>query len=248
MTTIYSSSIFGSLIAFTTLQLNTRSEPVTATTVAVVAAGIAGAELFRQTIVDGRGEISINTDLWKYERTISTSYKGVDIQQSWISEAAQDGKTVRYKYTCYSPQFTDQKTIINTNEFELIVAGSRLYGSVPLEVRNYNCTYSAPQGDGSVAEYSFKNTTKFQFKTQIKYIKTPFFPNNTYTVQAMLNNWTREQSNCHPISTYPYSFAYFTEPVPINGTGYIKVESRKMDSYIINLSSGDGAGVGFNIK
>lgn len=248
MNHIYKSRIIGSLIAFTTLQLNTNSEPVTATTVAVVAAGIAGAELLRQTYIDSRGEISMDTELWKYDRRIFTSYKDVDITQTWLTEISSDGKSARYKYTCYSPQFTDLKTIVKTNEFELIVAGSNLYGSVPLEVRKHTCTYSAPQGDGSHTDYTFQNETKFQFRAKIRYVKTPYFINSTYTVQALLNNWTREQSNCHPISTYPYSFAYFSEPVPINGTGYIKVESRKIDSYILNLSSGDGAGVGFTIQ
>ena len=61
---------------------NVKAEPVSMATAATVAAVIAGAELLRQTVADSKGEINIDSELWKYNRRIFTSYKGVNITQT----------------------------------------------------------------------------------------------------------------------------------------------------------------------
>jgi len=223
---------------------NVKSEPVSMATAATVAAVIAGAELLRQTVADSKGEINIDSELWKYNRRIFTSYKGVNITQTWITEIDQYGKTARYKYTCSSPQFTEKQTIINTNQFDLRMFGSELFGDVPLEVRQFKCSYSYPSPDEPGQVYTYENDTDFRLRVKLKYIKTPYFPKSTYTVAALLSGWTREQADCSPNSTYFRSNEYFSAPIPANGTGEIIVKSKKVESFILNLSSGSGSGVG----
>lgn len=190
------------------------------------------------------GQLEINGDISKYTRSITTNYKGVKIEQTWEAEENRRSGIWRYLYTCESAQFTEQTLFTSTKAFEISENGSR-YGDVPLEVRNFSCSYNFPQEDGSRQVYSWDNQTEFQVRVNSKYTTTPWLGVNKVYVSVFLYNWTPEQINCDPIMGFPYKYANFGNWVAVNGFGYITVRSYKQDGKWINLSSGDGAGFGF---
>lgn len=190
-----------------------------------------------------RGQIELSGDISKYTRSITTKYGGIKIEQTWQAEQGRKSGDWRYLYTCESPQFTDKKSITSIKPFEISENGSR-YGDVPLEVRNFSCTYNYPQEGGGYQVYSFDNQTEFQVKVVSKYNFTPWLGGNKERVAVLLLNWTPERRNCDPIMGFPNTYQSFGGEVPVNGFGYITVRSYKFNGNFINLSSGDGAGFG----
>lgn len=210
------------------------------------AGAVAGAAEAFTGIVNGlRGQLEVNGDISKYTRSITTNYKGVKIEQTWYAEQGRKLGDWRYLYTCESAQFTDQTLMTSIKPFEISENGSR-YGDVPLEVRNFSCTYNYPQQDGGRQLYSFDNQTEFQVRVNSKYIATPWLGGGRERVSVLLLNWTPERSNCDPVMGFPIIYRSFGGEIPVNGFGYITVRSYKADGNWINLSSGDGAGFGFN--
>lgn len=192
-----------------------------------------------------RVQLEVNGDISKYTRSITTNYKGIKIEQTWYAEQGGKLGDWRYLYTCESAQFTGQTLMTSIKPFEISENGSR-YGDVPLEVRNFSCTYNYPQEDGGRQLYSFDNQTEFQVRVNSKYIATPWLGGGRERVSVLLLNWTPERSNCDPVMGFPITYRSFGGEIPVNGFGYITVRSYKADGNWINLRSGDGAGFGFN--
>jgi hypothetical protein len=197
-----------------------------------------------ETVSGISGELYLDGDISKYTRSITTNYKGVKIEQRWEAEQNRRSGNWRYLYTCESKQFTDQTSIVKSEPFEIGENGSR-YSDVPLEVRNFSCSYSYPEGNGTFNLYSIDNQTEFQVRVNAKYGKSPWLGGATARVSANLINWTEERQNCHPVNGFPIINTSFWSDIPANGVGYIKVQSYKRDGKWINLSHGEGAGFGF---
>lgn len=211
----------------------------------VVGAASGVVEAFTGIMNGINGQIELNGDISKYSRSTTTNYKGVKIKQTWSAEDNRKSGSWRYLYTCASDQFTEEKLITSRETFGISENGSR-YGGVPLEVRNFSCTYNYPQEDGGNNLYSFDNQTEFQVRVNSKYTTTPWLGDSRVRVSVFLLNWTPERSNCDPVMGFPISYQSFGGEIPVNGFGYITVRSYKRDGNWINLSSGDGAGFGFN--
>jgi hypothetical protein len=116
---------------------------------------------------------------------------------------------------------------------------------VPLEVRNFSCSYQYPQQGGGTLPYSVDIQTEFQMRVSAKYTFTPWLGGNQ-RVNLMLVGWTPERWSCYWNVAFPSPNASFIKEIPVNGVAYIEVKSYKFNGNRINLSSGYGAGYGFS--
>jgi len=229
------------------LYLTLFQKQMTAGGVRDIAGWYSSAWGWAETVSGISGELYLDGDISKYTRSITTNYKGVRIEQRWEAEQNRRSGNWRYLYKCESKQFTDQTSIVKSEPFEIGENGSK-YSDVPLEVRKFSCSYSYPVGDGTFNLYSIDNQTEFQVRVNAKYTKSPWLGGATARIAVNLVNWTPERQNCDPVMGMglPIINTSFGNDIPANGVGYITVQSYKRDGNWINLSHGEGAGIGFS--
>ncbi len=123
---IQKSSLIGLLISIKMI----AAAPVVVGGVVITAAGVAaffsGASLAIDIYDKVTGQYELTQQWWKYDRTIITKYRGVDIEQRWLAEQPSEGSNWKYRYTCKSEQFSENKYIELRNEFSIAHNGSSL--------------------------------------------------------------------------------------------------------------------------
>ena len=183
---------------------------------------------------------------WRYDRSIRTVYRGVEILQSWAAVQPNAAGNWNYYYRCQSESFSDKTTYSHRDEFSIAEYGSM--GDVPLEVRDSRCEYWV-EDDYSEPNrmtqrlFSYSNQTEFQVRCKLSYKNSPWFVPQEKHVTLTLLNWTPELNNCEEASRYRSTSASFNGTIPANGTGNIAVKSRWLNGSMINLSHGEGAGI-----
>jgi len=223
--------------------------PVVVGGVVITAAGVAaffsGASLAIDIYDKVTGQYELTQQWWKYDRTIITKYRGVDIEQRWLAEQPSVGANWKYRYTCKSEQFSENKYIDLRNEFSIAHNGSSL-GDVPLEVRNSSCGYYVQNNYDSGPNPYFVgiNRTEFHVRCNLSWKTNPWSTPASKRIALILLNWTPELQECEEASRYRSTSAPFPGEVPANGWGNIAVRSYWLNGSMIQLSSGEGAGLG----
>ena len=191
-----------------------------------------------------RGQLEVSGDRSSYTRSMTTNYKGVKIEQIWQAREDRRSGQWHYFYSVESNQFTGQTLTTSIQPFIVSENGS-WWGNVPLEVRNFSCSYQYPQEGGGTLPYSVDIQTEFQMRVSAKYPSTPWLGGDQ-RVNLRLVGWTPERWSCDWNVGSPSPNASFVKEIPVNGVAYIEVKSYKFNGKFINLSSGYGAGYGFS--
>ena len=183
---------------------------------------------------------------WRYDRSIRTVYRGVEILQKWAAVQPNAAGNWNYYYRCQSENFSDKTIYSNRDEFSVAEYGSM--GDVPLEVRDSRCEYWV-EDDYSEPNrmtqrlFSYSNQTQFQVRCKLSYKNSPWRTPEKKSVTLTLLDWTPELNSCEEASRYRSTRASFDGEIPANGTANIVVKSYWLNGSMINLSHGEGAGI-----